>query len=67
MLLRSGSFASPRSDLEKSVVENGGKCGSVGKDTILVWDGSITGGKYEKAKKNNSKIISEEEFQKMLL
>lgn len=57
-----GSFSRPRTELESMVVSNGGKCGSVGKGTILVWDGSITGGKYEKAKSSGLQIISEEDF-----
>ncbi|HUW49324.1 MAG TPA: NAD-dependent DNA ligase LigA [Patescibacteria group bacterium] len=61
-----GSFSVGRKELEKLVVDNGGKCGSVGKDTILVWDGAMTGGKYDKANKLNCEIISEDDFNALL-
>ena len=61
-----GSFSIPRTELEKNVVDNGGKCSSAGKDTILVWDGAISGSKYDKSIKVGAKIISEDEFKKML-
>jgi DNA ligase (NAD+) len=62
-----GSFSVKRTELEATVVANGGKKGSsVGKDTILVWDESISGSKYDKAVKLNCQIINEEEFEKML-
>lgn len=61
-----GSFSKPRDHFEKIVVDNGGKCGSAGKDTILCWDGVISGSKYEKSVKVGAKIISEDEFMKML-
>jgi len=61
-----GSFSIPRTDLQKLVVENGGKCGSVGKDTILVWDGEENGNKFQKAKANGNTIISEDDFRLMI-
>jgi len=61
-----GTFSVKRKELEKMVVDNGGKCGSVGKGTILVWDGSMTGGKYDKANKLGCEIISEDDFHAML-
>lgn len=62
-----GSFNIPRKELEKMVVDNGGKCGSVSKTlNALVWDGETTKGKYEKAKKMGISIISEEDFLKKL-
>jgi DNA ligase (NAD+) len=61
-----GSFSKPRKELQEEVVKNGGKASSsVGKDTILVWDGEEQGNKYNKAIANNNTIISEEEFTKM--
>lgn len=62
-----GSFSQGRDELQQIVIDNGGKASSsVGKDVILVWDGSITGGKYDKAVKDRNKIISEADFFKML-
>jgi DNA ligase (NAD+) len=61
-----GSFSVGRKDLEKQVQANGGKCGSVGKDTILVWDGAMTGSKYDKAVKLKCEILSEDEFSALL-
>ena len=62
-----GSFSKGRDELEQIVVDNGGKTSSsVGKDVILCWDGSITGGKYEKSVKGGNKIVSEADFFKML-
>jgi len=61
-----GSFSAKRTDLQKIVVDNGGKCGSVGKDTILVWDNAMTGGKYDKAVKLGCEIISENDFNSLL-
>jgi DNA ligase (NAD+) len=61
-----GSFSQKRTELQKIVVDNGGKCGSVSKGTILVWDGAMTGSKYDKAQKLNCDIISEDDFNAML-
>jgi len=61
-----GKFSVKRKELEKMVVDNGGKCGSVGKDTILVWDGEMTGSKHSKAQKLGLDIIPEDDFMKML-
>jgi len=61
-----GTFSTKRTDLEKIVVDNGGKCGSVGKDTILVWDQSMQGSKLTKAQKLNCEIISEDDFMELL-
>jgi DNA ligase (NAD+) len=61
-----GSFSQKRTELQKIVVNNGGKCGSVSKGTILVWDGAMTGSKYDKAQKLNCDIISEDDFNAML-
>ncbi len=62
-----GSFGIPRSDLQKMADDNGGKSvSSVGNGTILVWDGSTTKGKYEKAIKGKNEIISEDDFLGMI-
>ena len=62
-----GSFSQGRNELEQIVIDNGGKASSsVGKDVILVHDGVITGGKYEKAVTGKNKIISEEDFFNMI-
>jgi len=63
-----GSFSNPkRSDMERLVVEHGGKCGSVSKDlTGLVWDGEISGSKIDKAKKLGLPILSQEDFMGMI-
>lgn len=61
-----GSFSIGRKELEKMVVDNGGKCSSVGKGTILVWDQSENGNKYQKANRDGNQIISEDDFYSML-
>ena len=62
-----GSFSKSREELQQIVIDNGGKASSsVGKDIILVHDGVIQGGKFEKAQKDGNKIISEDDFWKML-
>jgi DNA ligase (NAD+) len=62
-----GTFSVKRTELQKMVVDNGGKCGSVSKGTVLVWDQSMTGSKLDKAKKLNCEIISEDDFHKLLV
>jgi len=57
-----GKFSVKRKELEQMVVDNGGKCGSVGKGTILVWDGEMQGSKLSKAQKLGCDIISEDDF-----
>jgi DNA ligase (NAD+) len=63
-----GSFKSPsRGEMETMVVDNGGKICSVSKNmTALVWDGEISGSKFEKAKSLGIKIISQDDFLKLL-
>lgn len=61
-----GSFSQKRTELQKIVVDNGGKCGSVGKGTILVHDGQIQGGKYDKAVNLKCEIILEDDFHALL-
>jgi DNA ligase (NAD+) len=61
-----GSFSVKRTELQDIVVKNGGKNGSVGKGTTLVWDGQMTGGKYDKAVKLNCDILSEDDFYELI-
>ena len=63
-----GSFKSPsRGEMEKMVVDNGGKVSSVSKNlSYLVWDGEISGSKFDKAKKLGIEIISQEDFLKLI-
>jgi len=63
-----GSFANPtRSEMEKIVTDNGGKISSVSKNlTALVWDGEISGAKFEKAKQIGVNIFSQDDFLKLL-
>ena len=58
-----GTFSRPRKEMQQLVVENGGKAvTTVGKDTILVWDGIMEGTKLTKAQENGNIIISEEDL-----
>jgi len=58
-----GTFLRSRKEMQQLVVENGGKAVStVGKDTILVWDGIMEGTKLAKAQENGNEIISEEDL-----
>lgn len=59
-----GSFSSPsRKEMEKMVEDNGGSLSSVSKNlTALVWDGTTTKGKYDKAKSLQIPIITQQEF-----
>jgi len=63
-----GSFTNPtRKQMEQMVVDNGGSLSSVSKNlTALIWDGEMTGSKYDKAKKNGIPIISQKDFLKYL-
>lgn len=63
-----GSFSSPsRKEMEKMVEDNGGKKSSVSKTlTALVWDGAMTGSKYDKAKSLGVDIISQADFLTLL-
>jgi DNA ligase (NAD+) len=63
-----GSFSNPtRSEMEKSVEDNGGKLSSVSKElTALVWDGEMMGSKLEKAKKLGLSIINQKDFLSLL-
>ena len=62
-----GSFEQPRKHYQDLVTANGGKvASSVGKDTILVWDGEEQGSKLKKAQSGGNKIISVDDFMKMI-
>ena len=56
-----------RSEAQKLIEERGGVCGSsVTAKTTLVLAGEAAGSKLDKAKKLGIKIISEEEFKRLL-
>ena len=63
-----GSFSNPtRGEMEAMVPDHGGKIASVSKElTALIWDGSMMGGKYEKAQKLGVPVISQDDFLKMV-
>ena len=62
-----GTLSKPRSEFEKIIEQNGGKCsGSVSKKTDYVLAGDDAGSKLEKAKDLNVKIINEIELKEML-
>lgn len=62
-----GALSKPRGDFEKIIEENGGKTSSsVSKNTDFCLAGEDAGSKLDKAKKLGVKIISEQEFFKML-
>jgi len=63
-----GSFSNPtRKEMEKQVEDNGGKKASVSKNlTALVWDGEMTGSKYDKAHKLGIDIIDQATFLRYL-
>jgi DNA ligase (NAD+) len=57
----------PRADAEALIKDRGGKCaGSVSKKTDYVLVGAEAGSKLDKAKQLGVKIITEDEFEKML-
>ena len=65
----SGTFETMgREDLKKLIKSMGGKVGSsiTGKTNLLVAGANMGPAKLEKAKKLSTKIISEEEFNKMI-
>ena len=62
-----GSMSVGRKDIQKMIEDNGGVIkGSVGKGLDYLLAGEDCGGKKEKAEKLGIKIISEDEFNKML-
>jgi len=57
----------PRDDVKKKIIENGGRVSSsVSKNTDFLLAGDEAGSKYKEAEKLGIKIISEQEFLKML-
>ena len=57
-----GKVSKPRNELEKMVLVNGGKLGSVAKGLSYLVAGEKAGSKLEKAEKCGVKVISESEF-----
>ena len=56
-----------REEAEAAIKEHGGKAtGSVSKNTDYVVRGAEPGSKYEKAKEMDVKILTEEEFKKLV-
>ena len=62
-----GKVSNPRKELEKMVEDNGGKAGSsVSKNTSYLVAGDEAGSKLAKAQKLGVKVITEDEFLKMI-
>ena len=62
-----GKVSTPRKELEKMVEENGGKASSsVSKNTSYLVAGDEAGSKLDKAEKLGVKVITEDEFLKMI-
>jgi DNA ligase (NAD+) len=62
-----GTLSQPREEIAEEIVRQGGKVsGSVSKKTSFVLAGEEAGSKLEKATRLGIKILSEEEFRKML-
>lgn len=62
-----GKVSNPRKELEKMVEDNGGKTGSsVSKNTTYLVAGEEAGSKLDKAQKLGVKVITEDEFLKMV-
>lgn len=62
-----GTLSQPRDEIAETIIQNGGKVsGSVSKKTSFVLAGEEAGSKLEKAKKLGIKVISEDEFRKLL-
>ena len=62
-----GTLSQPREQIAEQIVQRGGKVsGSVSKKTSYVLAGEEAGSKLEKAQKLGIKVLSEEEFQRLL-
>jgi len=62
-----GTLSKPRDEYEALIEQNGGRAaGSVSKKTSYVLAGSDAGSKLEKAKELGVKILTEEQFMKMI-
>jgi DNA ligase (NAD+) len=62
-----GTLSQPRDELAELIVKHGGKVsGSVSKKTSFVLAGAEAGSKLQKARELEIKVISEEDFRKML-
>jgi len=62
-----GSFSKGRDELQKIVIDNGGKASSsVGSGVILVWDEEEQGNKLKTAQEKGNEIITEKDFFKLL-
>src|SRR5262249_51745484 len=62
-----GTLSQPRDEIAERIIQHGGKVsGSVSKKTSFVLAGAEAGSKLEKAKKLRIKVITEDEFRKLL-
>jgi DNA ligase (NAD+) len=62
-----GTLSQPREEIAEAIIGRGGKVsGSVSKKTNYVLAGEAAGGKLDKARELGVKIITEDEFRKML-
>ncbi len=62
-----GTLSRPRNEIEELIERNGGRAsGSVSKKTSYLLAGSDSGSKLEKAKELGVKVITEEEFEKLV-
>jgi DNA ligase (NAD+) len=62
-----GTLSRPREEFEAMIEQNGGRtAGSVSKKTSYVLAGKEAGSKLEKARESGVKVLTEEQFMKML-
>jgi DNA ligase (NAD+) len=62
-----GTLSQPRDEIAEKIIQHGGKVsGSVSKKTSFVLAGEEAGSKLEKARKLGIKVITEDEFRKLL-
>ena len=63
-----GNFSKPKKEIEKEIIANGGTVkSSITKDTNIVIYEKETSSKYKKAEKLGIEIITEEEYNNMLI